>query len=313
MRATVRGGRGKGDVQAKHRGTRMEDRQRKLFIDVVDLGSLSKAAAKHFVTPQSVSQHIRRLEGELGFPLLVRTAQGVAPTEAGCLFYEGCRQIDEELERLLAQCREEAGLTRETLRLGSSQQYSLALFSKFVPHYLRDFPQGKVEYVEVDEHPLEGLLTGEYDVIEGIEPGERAFAFEPLLATRRVCMVTPDNPLASREMVEPADLLDMDVYTFSLRWSARLQAKLSRVCPGVELQEVTNDAYAALLRVPASARRSVYLMPEQLAGRHEELIPVPLDVDVRTQYGLVYLPASEPRLHNLLECARRVYGAGGAK
>ena len=76
----------------------MEDSERKLFIDVVDLGSLSKAAAKHFVTPQSVSQHIRKLEGELGFPLLVRTAQGVSPTEAGCIFYEGCKDIDERLE-----------------------------------------------------------------------------------------------------------------------------------------------------------------------------------------------------------------------
>ena len=94
----------------------MEDSERKLFIDVVDLGSLSKAAAKHFVTPQSVSQHIRKLEGELGFPLLVRTAQGVSPTEAGCLFYEGCKDIDERLERLLSQCREEAGIMRATLR-----------------------------------------------------------------------------------------------------------------------------------------------------------------------------------------------------
>ena len=83
----------------------MEDSERKLFMDVVDLGSLSKAAAKHFVTPQSVSQHIRRLEGELGFPLLVRTAQGVSPTEAGCMFYEGCKDINERLERLLSQCR----------------------------------------------------------------------------------------------------------------------------------------------------------------------------------------------------------------
>ena len=113
----------------------MEDRQRKLFIDVVDLGSLSKAAAKHFVTPQSVSQHIRRLEGELGFPLLVRTPQGVAPTEAGCLFYEGCKHIDDEFERLLSECREEAGISRTTLRLGSSPTYSLALFSQFVPRY----------------------------------------------------------------------------------------------------------------------------------------------------------------------------------
>lgn len=286
----------------------MEDQQRKLFIDVVNLGSLSKAAAKHFVTPQSVSQHIRRLEGELGFPLLVRTAQGVAPTEAGCLFYEGCKSIDDQLERLLTQCREEAGLNRATLRLGSSPNYSLALFSKFVPQYLRGFPTAKVEYVDVDEHPLEGLLTGEYDVIESIEPGDRAFAFEPLLATQRVCMVPPENPLANRETIEPADLLGQEVYVFSLRWSAHLKAKLDKACPGIELKEVTNEEFQALIRIPGP-KRYVYLLPEQLAGRLESLIPVPLDVDVATQYGLVYLPGSEPRLHNMLECARKVFAS----
>lgn len=284
----------------------MEDRQRKLFIDVVDLGSLSKAAAKHFVTPQSVSQHIRKLEAELGFPLLVRTAQGVSPTEAGCLFYKGCKQIDEELELLLTQCREEAGLSRQTLRLGSSSTYSLALFSKFVPQFLRSNPTAKVEYVNVDEHPLEGLLTGEYDVLEGVEPGERAFAFEPLLATRRCCMVPPENPLASREVVKPADLLDMDVYVFSLRWSARLRTYLDKVCPGIELIELSGADFESAPRA-STPDRSVYLLPEQLADKYESLIPVPLDVDIRTQYGLVYLPSSAPRLHSLLECARKVF------
>ena len=64
----------------------MNDRQRSLFVDVVDLGSFSRAAERRFVTPQSVSQQIRRLEGELGFELLRRTPQGVAPTEAGQAF-----------------------------------------------------------------------------------------------------------------------------------------------------------------------------------------------------------------------------------
>lgn len=285
----------------------MEDRQRKLFIDVVDLGSLSKAAAKHFVTPQSVSQHIRRLEGELGFPLLVRTAQGVSPTEAGCLFYEGCKSLDEQLERLLAQCREEAGLTRETLRLGTSSNYSLALFSKFVPSFLRQNPSSKIEYVNVDAHPLEGLLVGDYDVIEGVEPGERAFAFEPLLATRRCCMVMPESPLAAKEKVEPADLLGMDVFIFSQRWGASLQEHLDRVCPGIELKELPGPDFPSVMRA-MDGRHCVFLLPEQLRERYESLIPVPLDVEVRTQYGLVYLPGAEPRLHNLLEAARRVFG-----
>ena len=290
----------------------MEDSERKLFMDVVDLGSLSKAAAKHFVKPQSVSQHIRRLEGELGFPLLVRTAQGVSPTEAGCMFYEGCKDIDERLERLLAQCREEAGIMRATLRLGSSSTYSLALFSKFVPQYLRSHPNAKIEYVDVDSHPLEGLLTGDYDVLEGVEPQDRAFAFEPLLATKRCCLVAPENPLSNREVIEPADLINMDVYVFSKRWAARLRKYLDDVCPEVTLIEMPGASFEATVR-QLNPTHSVYLLPEQLIGRYQEFIPIPFDADVTTQYGLVYLPKSHARLHALLECARKVYGAQNAQ
>ena len=290
----------------------MEDSERKLFMDVVDLGSLSKAAAMHFVTPQSVSQHIRKLEGELGFPLLVRTAQGVSPTEAGCMFYEGCKDIDERLERLLAQCREEAGIMRATLRLGSSPTYSLALFSKFIPQYLRSHPNAKIEYVDVDSHPLEGLLTGDYDVLEGVEPQDRAFAFEPLLATKRCCLVAPENPLSNREVIEPADLINMDVYVFSKRWAARLREYLDDVCPEVTLIEMPGASFEATVR-QLNPTHSVYLLPEQLIGRYQEFIPIPFDADVTTQYGLVYLPKSHARLHALLECARKVYGAQNAQ
>ena len=290
----------------------MEDSERKLFMDVVDLGSLSKAAAMHFVTPQSVSQHIRKLEGELGFPLLVRTAQGVSPTEAGCMFYEGCKDIDERLERLLAQCREEAGIMRATLRLGSSPTYSLALFSKFIPQYLRSHPNAKIEYVDVDSHPLEGLLMGEYDVLEGVEPQDRAFAFEPLLATKRCCLVAPENPLSNREVIEPADLINMDVYVFSKRWAARLREYLDDVCPEVTLIEMPGASFEATVR-QLNPTHSVYLLPEQLIGRYQEFIPIPFDADVTTQYGLVYLPKSHARLHALLECARKVYGAQNAQ
>ena len=290
----------------------MEDSERKLFMDVVDLGSLSKAAAMHFVTPQSVSQHIRKLEGELGFPLLVRTAQGVSPTEAGCMFYEGCKDIDERLERLLSQCREEAGIMRATLRLGSSHTYSLELFSKFIPQYLRSHPNAKIEYVDVDSHPLEGLLMGEYDVLEGVEPQDRAFAFEPLLATKRCCLVAPENPLSNREVIEPADLINMDVYVFSKRWAARLREYLDDVCPEVTLIEMPGASFEATVR-QLNPTRSVYLLPEQLISRYQEFIPIPFDADVTTQYGLVYLPKSHARLHALLECARKVYGTQHAQ
>ena len=201
---------------------------------------------------------------------------------------------------------------RATLRLGSSPTYSLALFSKFVPQYLRSHPNAKIEYVNVDSHPLEGLLTGDYDVIEGIEPPDRAFGFEPLLTSRRCCMVAPESPLSSREVIEPADLIDMDVYIFSKRWATRLREYLDKVCPEVKLMELPGPSVEATMH-QLNPARTVHLLPEQLTGRYQELIPIPFDVDVTTQYGLVYLPKSQARLHALLECARKVYGAQNAQ
>lgn len=280
----------------------MNDTQRKLFVDVVQLGSFSKAAQRHFVTPQSVSQQIKRLEGELGFSLLERTAQGVTPTEAGAAFCEGCERIDRELDLLVDRCARIAGAQREAIRLGSSSSYSLALFSRFVPQFLRSHPQERVEYVDVGARPVEGLIEGVYDVLEGIRPTSDALAFLPLMDSKRMCVIPPENPLSSRSVIEPEDLLGMNVYVYSLRWADKLVAYLAKRCPGVQLQEFPTPNFSSYIRVP-EPERTVHLLPEQLTNRVESLIPVPLDVDVRTEYGLVYLPKNAARLHDLLEVA----------
>ena len=284
----------------------MNDTQRKLFVDVVHLGSFSKAAQRHFVTPQSVSQQIKRLEGELGFSLLERTAQGVTPTEAGSAFCEGCERLDRELDRLVERCAQIAGAQRAALRLGSSSTYSLALFSQFVPRFLRTYPKERIEYVGVDSRPVEGLLEGAYDVLEGVRPADGALAFLPLTKSRRCCMIPPENPLASKTSVTPEDLIGMRVYVFSLQWASELQEYLRRRCPQVELLELPAADYTAVMHLP-DPEHVVHLLPEPLASRYDSLIPVPFDADVYTEYGLVYLRKNEERLHNLLDVARRSF------
>lgn len=316
---------------AGERGVRrMNDRQRGLFVDVVDLGSFSKAAERHFVTPQSVSQQVRRLEDELGFALLDRTAQGVAPTEAGSAFYEGCRHIGRELDLLVRRCSEIAGADGRTIRLGSSATYSLALFSRFVPGFLQQHPDVRVEYVSVESAPLHGLLAGAYDVLEGVRPdggaadaaGEEArreggdvsegvagagrVAFLPLHASRRCCVVSARNPLSHRASVAPEDLRGQQVYVFSLAWAANLRAYLDERCPGIELREAPVAGHDNIQHL-CDAKDVVYLAPEQLVGRFDPLIPVPFDVDVTTEYGLLFLEGSRSRLAELLSAARAAF------
>jgi len=53
------------------------------FVTVVDTGSMTRAAAVLHQTQGAVSQQIRKLESELGEPLLVRSRQGLSVTEPG--------------------------------------------------------------------------------------------------------------------------------------------------------------------------------------------------------------------------------------
>ncbi len=61
--------------------------QLELFVEVYHAKSITKAASNLFVTQQSLSHSIKKLEQELGQKLFDRTAKGVRPTEAGNRLY----------------------------------------------------------------------------------------------------------------------------------------------------------------------------------------------------------------------------------
>lgn len=70
---------------------RMELRQLRYFMRVAELGSMGRAAADLGVVTSALSQQISRLESELSTRLLVRSATGVLPTDAGLAFLRQAR------------------------------------------------------------------------------------------------------------------------------------------------------------------------------------------------------------------------------
>ena len=68
------------------------------FVRVVNAGSFS-AAARHLGLGQpAVSKMIAQLEKRLGVRLLLRSTQGLTPTEAGQEFYERARRALDEAD-----------------------------------------------------------------------------------------------------------------------------------------------------------------------------------------------------------------------
>src|SRR5258705_6885141 len=94
------------------------------FVSVVDSGGFTRAGERVHRTQSTVSQQIKRLEDDLGQPLLNRTAKDVTPTEAG--------------ERLLSYARRLLSLAeeaRDVLAAASkARAVALGLPPQFIAH-----------------------------------------------------------------------------------------------------------------------------------------------------------------------------------
>jgi len=91
----------------------MELFQLRSFLEVAELGNVTKAAESLYLTQPAVTQQIRSLERELGIALFDRTGRGVRLTEAGEVLLEYARRslaiLDESRERITELHRGEAG------------------------------------------------------------------------------------------------------------------------------------------------------------------------------------------------------------
>ena len=90
------------------------------FREAVELGSFSAAAKSLHLAQPSLSEQMRRLEGELGVPLFLRVGRGVVPTEAG-------RALLPHAERVLA----EVEAAREAVRGVRDVRAGTATFGTF--------------------------------------------------------------------------------------------------------------------------------------------------------------------------------------
>ena len=73
----------------------MTFQQLEYLLEVHHAASISKAAKKLYVSPSAVSIALSALEEELGYPVFVRSPQGLLPTHKGKLVLEYARRINE--------------------------------------------------------------------------------------------------------------------------------------------------------------------------------------------------------------------------
>ncbi len=174
-----------------------------LFLSVVQLGSVSRAAKAHLITQPSASSRLRTLERQLGITLLERTATGSRPTPEGSVvagWAEGVLQAAEQLSTGVAALKAEAtGL----LRVAASFTVAEYLLPPWLEHFFRNRPDDSVALeVANSTAVLERLDSGATDLgfIESPLPtptmNEQVVEHDQLIT-----VVSPKHPWTRRHTI----------------------------------------------------------------------------------------------------------------
>ncbi len=162
----------------------MELRQLRYFVRVVELGSLSRAAADLSLVPSALSQQISRLEGELATRLLQRGAQGVSPTEAGLAFFQQAQLALRHAEQA-ARAAQQARLTG-TVTVGLAPTTAAVLGLPLMRAMRERYPDVRLHMVESLSGYLSDMLNSrvlDLAVLFDTDPAKR-WSVTPLMTER---------------------------------------------------------------------------------------------------------------------------------
>ena len=142
----------------------MELNHLKTFVVVAEERNLTRAADRLYMTPPSVSAHIKALEDELGVVLFIRKPQGMEITEHGEI-------LRVKAEKILHSTREMLNLSKKlqvsltgTTRIGLSATSSYQRAAKLISQMQKEHPDIELTFLASCTHKIiQGLKNHSMD------------------------------------------------------------------------------------------------------------------------------------------------------
>lgn len=136
------------------------------YISVIDEEkSISKAAARLFVSQPSLSQCLQKIEKQIGSAVFIRTSNGVVLTNEGRVFIDfihKCLEEKKEFEKKLKDLQSQDG---GEVRIGFTGTQAAYVLPYFLPQFKKENPNISIILVEQSSDVIEKkLITGEVDV-----------------------------------------------------------------------------------------------------------------------------------------------------
>lgn len=259
-------------------------REIELFVNVAELGSISKAAEQLDISISAASRYLIALESRLGVQLVKRTTRRLFLTEAGTRFNQQCKSILDSLRE--AENMITATITKPTgtLRITASLSFCLLHIAPLLPEFNRKYPDVQVEIIAANRY---------LDIIEnGVDVAIRTRQVEAdsnitirrLAETRRVLTASPSYIAEHGMPILPPDLTQHKILNYALAATPRElpmrrgnENIVTKIRPLLEANDGQVLRHAALNGMGILIQPKYIVYDDIVAGR---LVPVLDDWDL---------------------------------
>lgn len=188
----------------------MDFKELESFVAIAKVKSFSKASEKLFLTQPALSNHISKLEKELGITLFERNNKKTELTHAGQQFYISAQEILNQRENALLSLEMYQGKIDGMLQIATSSVPGQYIMPDILTGFHRLYPDVtyNLHYLNSTE-VVDQIVAGDLDFgFIGADPDNRSIVYEKVADDELVVIAPNRSPFTEMDSITFSRLLD---------------------------------------------------------------------------------------------------------
>ncbi|WP_019911190.1 LysR family transcriptional regulator [Paenibacillus sp. HW567] len=251
-----------------------------VFLKVVELGSLTKAAEVLGFTQSGISHTISSLEMEFGFSLLIRNRSGVKLTVNGEQVVQPIREIIKWNEQLKQQVADIHGLETGTITIGTFTSVSVHWLPGMIKEFRKEYPYIEFKlmeggYLEIEQWIEAGVIDCGFISL----PTREKFEVFPLKQDRMLAILSKEHPLSRAPFMPLAQIAyeDFIIPKAGSDYDVRRVLEKAGIKPNIKFS--AGDDYAIIAMVENGL--GISILPELVIQRQKHNVAM-LELEERS-------------------------------
>jgi LysR family hydrogen peroxide-inducible transcriptional activator len=245
----------------------MEIHQLEYFVAIVETGGFSRAAERCNVAQPSLSQQIKKLENEVGYPLFDRLGRKVVLTDVGKMLLPRARTILGELQDIRVDMQIGIQEGHGTLAVGFIPTVAPFVLPAVIRRFSREFPEATLEvHEDLTENLVAKIIAAELDVgITSLPIKNTLIQTEELLTEQLLVATSQKYDIVSRTSIQVKELEEFPFIALSEVHCLGEQVQSFCYQQDVDLNIVCHTAQLSTVQNCIALGLGVSLVPHALA------------------------------------------------